>query len=121
MKWLATQFQIRGRATYTVYLFQVDWRQGHACQQLPHGLSKMEVERFPGPHCNAQQDAQELEVLVVPGHGGSGVQHEAVRVEPALVGSVGSGDEQGHDPILQLLQNTEQPSRDSTDIIIIEP
>ena len=91
-----------------MYLLQVYWCEAHSSQQFPHGLGKMEVQWLLGPHGYPQQDAKELEVLVVPGCSGFRIQHKAVSVEATRVGRVWGGDQQIHYSILQLLEESIQ-------------
>ena len=75
------------------YLLQVVRREGHSCQQLPHGLGQVEVERFPGPNGHAEEETEELEVPQVFGGGAARIKDKAVGVEADLVGGVGCWDE----------------------------
>ena len=77
----------------SAHLLQVVRCEGHARQQLPHGLGQVEVERLSGPNGHTEKQTEELEVTQVFGGGAAWVEDEAVGVEADLVGGVGCWDE----------------------------
>ena len=87
----------------SIDLFHVVGGEIHARQQLPHGLSKVEVQGLLGPHGHPKQDAEEPEVLQILRRVAAGVEHETVCVEAALVGGVSCGDQQLDGSTLEFL------------------
>lgn len=91
------------KSYYSTDLFHVVGGETHARQQLPHGQGEVEVQGLLGPHGHPKQDPEELEVLEILRRVAAGVEHETVRVEAALVGSVSRGNEQLDGSALELL------------------
>ena len=96
--------------TNTTNLFQVVGGECHAGKLFPDRRSEVEIERFLGPHCHSQQNAEEPKHSQVLFARQRRVEKKAVSVVADVVGGIRRRNQQRNNARFQLLQNIRHSS-----------